>query len=203
MLADSENRCRLDPDNHSDVNDGCAVDCYPLQVLTEADLQKYSYGVDGSVGLLSARIFGYSDQAVAGYAVELGEAMQLTNILRDLAEDLGNGRCYLPAEDLARFGVSREDLLAGPRGPRAPAYRELMRFEVDRARRHFRNGLQLVPLVERDARGCPAALAALYQRLLHEVERRGFDVQSRRISLRKSHKVGLALGAWLRATLRP
>jgi len=203
VLADSAKRFELDPANLSEVIDGCAADCAPLEVNTEADLQRYSYGVAGSVGLLSARIFGYRDLAVPGYAVELGEAMQLTNILRDLTEDLGNGRCYLPAEDLARFGVSREDLLVGPLGSRAQRYRDLMRFEVDRARRHFRSGLRLVPLVERDARGCPAALAALYQRLLVEVERRDYDVQSQRISLSKSHKVGLALGAWLRATLRP
>lgn len=203
VLADTAKRFALDPANLHEVIDGCAADCTPLQVHTEADLKRYSYGVAGSVGLLSARIFGYSDRAVPGYAVELGEAMQLTNILRDLSEDLGNGRCYLPTEDLERFGVTREDLLAGPRGPHAQHYRDLMRFEVARARSHFRSGLRLVPLVDRDARGCPAALASLYQRLLVEVEHRGYDVQAQRISLRKSHKMGLALGAWLRATLRP
>ncbi len=202
-LADSAERFRLNPRHLHDVIDGCQADCAPLVIETEADLKRYSYGVAGSVGLLSARIFGYSDPRVEGFAVELGEAMQLTNILRDLAEDLDNQRCYLPRADLERFSLTEPDLRLGGRGPRAAAYRELMAFEADRASRHFAVGLRLVPLVERDARGCPAALAALYQRLLVEMRRRDFDVQSQRLSLSPARKVGLALSAWLRATLTP
>jgi phytoene synthase len=185
------------------VIDGCRADCAPLVIETEADLKRYSYGVAGSVGLLSARIFGYSDARVEDFAVELGEAMQLTNILRDLKEDLDNQRCYLPRADLARFSLTEEDLGLGVRGPRAGAYRALMAWEADRADQHFEVGLQMVPLVERDARGCPAALAALYQRLLVEMRRRDFDVQSQRLSLTPGRKVWLAISAWLRATLAP
>ncbi len=202
-LADSVERFRLNPRHLQDVIDGCRADCAPLVIETEADLKRYSYGVAGSVGLLSARIFGYSDQRVEVYAVELGEAMQLTNILRDLGEDLGNQRCYLPRADLARFSLTEHDLLLGRRGPRVDAYREMMAFEVDRAGEHFAVGLRLVPLVERDARGCPAALAALYQRLLVEMRRRDFDVQTQRLSLTPARKVRLAVSAWLRATLTP
>ncbi|MHB1501128.1 MAG: phytoene/squalene synthase family protein [Candidatus Dormibacteria bacterium] len=202
-LADSADRFHLDPQHLHGVIDGCRADCAPLLIRTEADLKRYSFGVAGTVGLLSARIFGYSDPRVEALAVELGEAMQLTNILRDLAEDLGNDRCYLPQEDIDRFSLTMADLLQGTVGPHAVGYRSLMSFEAGRADRHFAEGLKLVPLVDRDARGCPAALAALYRRLLVELRRRGFDVQSGRVSLGPGRKVSLALSAWLRATLAP
>lgn len=201
IFADSVSNFDLDPKNLNEVIDGCALDCAPLTIRNEADLKRYSYGVAGAVGLLSARIFGYSSAEVETYAVSLGEAMQLTNILRDLAEDLGNGRCYLPLDELERFSLTPSDLGLGLDGPRADGYRALMALQVDRAAAHFREGLQLVALVDRDSRGCPAALAALYQRLLSEIRRRDFDVQSSRVSLSSTRKVGLAMGAWLRATL--
>ena len=202
-LADSADRFHLDPRHLHDVIDGCSADCAPLVIATESDLKRYCYGVAGSVGLLSARIFGYTDPRVETLAVELGEAMQRTNILRDLAEDLANGRCYLPQADLESFGIDEADLEMGPRGHHADAYRRLMAHEAEQAEEHFAIGLQLVPLVDRDARGCPAALAALYQRLLLEIRRRNFDVQTERVALSSGQKVRLAVSAWLRATLLP
>lgn len=201
VLWDAVRGFRLDPKNLDEVIDGCAADCAPLEIITSADLERYCYGVAGVVGLLSVKIFGYSDARVPQLAVRLGQAMQLTNILRDLKEDAERGRCYLPAEDLERFGCRPADLLAGVRGIRANSYRELMAYEVARAREHFAVGRRLIRLVERDARGCPAALSALYLALLREVERRGFDVQAERISLGTARKVRLALGAWVGASL--
>ncbi len=203
VLWDAARSFRLDPRNLHEVIDGCAADCDPLEIATEADLRRYSYGVAGAVGLLSARIFGYTDQRVPELAVRLGEAMQLTNILRDLVEDGERGRCYLPREELERFGCRPDDLLLGDRSPRAGAYRQLMAVQVDRARQLFSEGRRLVPLVDRRARGCPAALAALYMAILDEIERRRFDVQSERISLGPWRKLRLALGAWAAATMRP
>jgi len=200
-LADTAATFHLQARTLNDVIDGCAADCAPLEVRTEADLARYCYGVAGSVGLLSAAIFRYQDPAVPELAIRLGQAMQLTNILRDLKEDLLNGRCYLPLDDLHRFGLEPADLLTGRAGERASGYSQLMRHQVARAREHFQVGIRLVPLVERDARGCPAALAALYQALLSELERRDFDVQTERISLSPARKVGLAAKAWLWASL--
>jgi len=200
-LADTAATFQLEGRILNDVIDGCAADCAPLEIRTEEDLARYCYGVAGSVGLLSAGIFRYRDPAVPELAIRLGQAMQLTNILRDLKEDLLNGRCYLPLDDLHRFGLEPADLLAGRAGERARGYAQLMRHQVARAREHFRVGIQLVPLVERDARGCPAALAALYQTLLDELERRHFDVQTERISLSPARKLGLAARAWLWASL--
>ncbi len=200
VLWDAVRHFGLNPTQLEDVIQGCAADCAPLDIRTEADLERYCYGVAGAVGLLSAQIFGYRDRQVPRLALRLGQAMQLTNILRDLKEDHGRGRCYLPREDLERFGCDQEDLALGSRGWRAASYRSLMAFETGRARQLFREGVRLVPLVDRDARGCPATLAALYRALLDEMERRDFDVQSQRVSLSPSRKLGLALSAWARAT---
>ncbi len=201
VVWDAARTFHLDPRNLNEVIDGCAADCAPLEIKTLADLERYCYGVAGVVGLLSAQIFEYRDDRVPELAVRLGQAMQLTNILRDLKEDDERGRCYLPAEDLERFGCQPSDLLAGNRGPRADGYRKLMAFEVSRARGYFAEGTQLVPLVDRDARGCPAALASLYRAVLGEIEARGYDVQTDRISLGRGRKLRLALGAWAGATL--
>jgi phytoene synthase len=201
VLWDAATSFHLDAKNLNEVIDGCAADCAPLEIVTAIDLERYCYGVAGVVGLLSATIFGYTDPRVPELGVRLGQAMQLTNILRDLREDAERDRCYLPADDLQRFGCEPQDLLAGVRGARADCYRELMAYEVARAREHFAIGRRLIPLVERDARGCPAALSALYLALLREIERRRFDVQAERISLGTAHKVRLALGAWVGASL--
>ncbi|MGA9920421.1 MAG: squalene/phytoene synthase family protein [Candidatus Dormiibacterota bacterium] len=201
VLWDAARSFHLDPSNLSDVIDGCAADCAPLQIVTEADLERYCYGVAGAVGLLSAQIFGYKDPQVPQLAVRLGAAMQRTNILRDLKEDDQRGRCYLPLDDLTRFGCERQDLLSGTGGTRAADYRKLMGYEIARARELFAQGTQLIPLVSRDARGCPAALAALYRALLVEMEARDFDVQTERISLGRGRKLRLALGAWAGAAL--
>jgi phytoene synthase len=201
VLWDAVRSFQLDPKNLNEVIDGCAADCAPLEIVSSADLDRYSYGVAGVVGLLSARIFGYTDPRVPQLALRLGQAMQLTNILRDLREDAERDRCYLPADDLERFGCQPTDLRSGVRGVRAHSYRELMIYEVARAREHFAVGRRLIALVERDARGCPASLSALYLALLREIERRGFDVQAERVSLGSAHKVRLALGAWVGASL--
>ena len=200
-LADTVAAFHLEGRILNEVIDGCAADCAPLEIRTEEELARYCYGVAGSVGLLSAAVFGYQDPAVPELAVRLGQAMQLTNILRDLKEDLLSGRCYLPLDDLHRFGLEPPDLLTGTAGPRGEGYSELMRHEVARARAHFQVGTRLVPLVDRDARGCPAALAAIYQALLTELERRDFDVQTERVSLSPARKAGLAARAWLWASV--
>lgn len=201
VLWDAARSFGLEPQHLNEVIDGCLADCSALELVTTADLERYCYGVAGSVGLLSATIFGYTDPAVPPLAVRLGLAMQLTNILRDLREDAERGRCYLPREELKRFGCEPADLLTGVQGPRADSYRRLMAHEVGRAREHFDQGSRLIPLVDRDARGCPAALAALYLALLDQIEARGFNVQEQRIALGRARKLKLALGAWIGATL--
>jgi len=206
-LADAVRSSRLTPAHLHTVIDGCAADCAPLRIATGADLERYCYGVAGVVGLLSCEIFQSvrpGDPAVPALAVRLGFAMQLTNVLRDLREDAQRGRCYLPDEDLGRFGCCRSTLADPPQpGPAGDPMRRLMRFEVDRAREAFDAARPLIPRLHRDARGCPAALAAVYRRLLAAIERRGYDVQSKRVRLRGGAKARAVAGAWLGASLRP
>jgi phytoene synthase len=130
-------------------------------------------------------------------AVDLGLAMQLTNVVRDVSEDSARQRVYLPAEDLARFGVSEADVLACRM---TPAMRELLAFEVKRARELFKSAERLYPLIpERRARACPRTLANLYVALLDEIEGRGFDVFSARASLGGGTKLRLAFSGLLRS----
>ncbi len=200
-LGDAQRRFALEPARLHEVIDGCAADCAPLEIRTEADLDTYCYGVAGAVGRLSAQIFGYKDSRVAELAVVLGRAMQRTNILRDLREDWQRGRCYLPTSELEGLHLEPNDLARGPNGPKGPAYVELMRSQIAKARRDFAEGRRLVPLVQRNARGCPAALAALYTALLAQIELAGYDVQTKRVHLSAPAKLRLALGAWVKATL--
>ncbi len=202
-LADAVEAFHLDPLPLQTIIDGCAADCAPLAVDTLQDLERYAYQVAGAVGLLSAQIFGYRDPAVPQLAIRLGFAMQLTNVLRDLREDAQRQRRYLPREDLERFRCPEAALATGPVGPAAPAYRALLRFEVARARESFAAARPLIPLLDRSARGCPAALAAVYLALLERIEARGYDVQSQRVSLPLPAKVGAVLRAYAAATWRP
>lgn len=171
--------------------DGCEMDLDARRFRTFEDLHAYCYRVAGVVGLISVRIFGATDfERVRDGAADLGLAMQLTNIVRDLREDLDRGRVYLPTEDLERFGVSEEDLRAGRL---TPGFRGLMAFEIARAREYFVRGRAMIPLVDADARFCPAVLARIYSRLLDRIEARGYDVFRERVRLSAWRKVGIML----------
>ncbi len=178
---------------------GVARDCDDDDYETFEDLYEYCYGVAGVVGLISVEIFGHEGGVHdREHAVALGLAMQLTNIIRDVGEDYARGRIYLPLEDRRRFGVVPEDL---GRDEPTHAVKRLLAFETDRARRYYRKGLRLLPALARRPRACPAALAAIYSRLLDRIEESGFDVLRRRQSLPGSEKALLALrvlaGTWL------
>ncbi len=204
-LADAVRRSPLTPAHLHTVIDGCAADCAPIAIATLADLERYCHGVAGVVGLLSCEIFGSvrpGDPQVPQLAVRLGFAMQLTNVLRDLREDAERGRCYLPADDLLRFGCTAAMVGEPPRaGAEGEPLRRLMRFEVGRARAAFDAARPLIPRLQRDARGCPAALAAVYRELLTAIERRDYDVQSARVRLGGTRRARVVAGAWLAATL--
>jgi phytoene synthase len=156
-------------------------------------LARYCYGVAATVGLMSMRIIG-SRGDPALYAIRLGVAMQLTNILRDVAEDWRNGRVYLPREDLARFGVTEEHFGAGRVDD---AWRALMRFEIGRARELYRGARPGVGLLHRDGRLAVTAALELYSRILDDIERRDYDVFSARAHVPGWRRLGLLpLVAW-------
>lgn len=195
-LADAAKRFNLPKQHLAEIIDGAEQDLTVTRYATFADLRGYCCKVASAVGLVCVEIFGYRDPAARIYAETLGIGMQLTNILRDVAEDARRGRIYLPAEDLARFGVREEEVLALRL---TPSFVELMKFQVARAREAFANSEGLFPLLERKARFCPLAIRGLYAGILDRIERRGHDVFAGRVSLSAPAKILCVMKAWFRA----
>jgi phytoene synthase len=164
--------------------DGVLGDLSPRRFQTFPELYRYCYQVASVVGLTSIHIFGFDTRTALPLAEKCGVAFQLTNILRDVREDLERGRVYLPAEDLARFGVTEADLAAGSRVIReSGGLRELLRFEAARARAYYRESEPLLDLVHPRSRRSLWALIAIYSRLLDRIEAAGYDVFTRRVRL--------------------
>jgi 15-cis-phytoene synthase len=172
-----------------EIIDGMQMDLDYNRYETFTDLRLYCHRVAGAVGLLSARIFGYSNPATLEYADRLGIALQLTNIVRDVAEDAQRNRIYLPLEDLSRFGVVEDDLVCRRDGP---AVRELVTFQIDRAEQHYAEALALLPPEDRRAQRTGLIMAAIYRTLLAEIRDGGAKVLSERTSLTPLRKLWIA-----------
>lgn len=177
--------------------DGVAMDLEPQRFPDLAALRHYCHAVAGVVGQMCMRILGAQGDVADGDADELGFALQLTNILRDVAEDAAVGRFYLPREDLAAFGVEEEDVLAFRGEPTSPVF-ALLSLEGDRAAAAFTAVHRLLPLVPRSSRPCLRGIADLYATLLGELRARRFAVAAPKVRLPTHRKVGVALGAVLR-----
>lgn len=180
------------------ILDGVEMDLDRSRYETFEDLYPYCCRVAGAVGLCCIEIFGYSDPRCRDYAVDLGVALQLTNILRDVKADAERGRIYLPQENLRRFGVSAEDLRTGRY---SPAFVELMRFEARRAQQFYEQAWATLP-----AQDAPRLLAAeimgrIYFALLQAIEARQFRVFGERVTVPVSRKLAIALSCWARARL--
>ena len=169
------------------IIDGCRADLQPQRFHTQEELSRYIWKVACAVGLVSIRIFGCKDPASEKYAVALGQALQLTNILRDVGEDLANGRrIYLPLEDLARFGYSEQDLAAKVNDGRFLA---LMAYEADRAEEFFNNAERLIPPTDRRALLPARIMAEIYRLLLDRMRADRFRVFEKRYHLSKARKL--------------
>jgi phytoene synthase len=179
--------------------DGVSSDIDPRHLETFEDLYGYCYQVASVVGLTVIHIFGFTSGEALPLAEKCGVAFQLTNILRDITEDAGRGRLYLPAEDLRRFGVDEIALLEGRR---TAAVIDLLRFESARAREYYRQSEALLGLVDARSGASLWALREIYQRLLGRIERSGFDVFSRRIRVPAWEKMGIVARAALGLTSR-
>ncbi len=176
-----------------DVLSGMEADLVKTRYQDFDELRRYCYQVASAVGLICIHIFGFKDERARAHAIDLGLAMQLTNISRDVKEDMEFGRIYLPQDELGRFGCTEEDLRAGRVND---AFRELMRFQAQRARAYFQSGLQLLPYLSPRSRACAAVLGGIYSRLLARIEAVDYDVFSQRVSLSTSEKLGVMARSW-------
>jgi len=174
------------------VLDGVAMDLDIDRYATFADLYRYCYRVASAVGLACIHIWGFADDRARPYAESAGIAFQLTNILRDVGEDAGRGRIYLPKEDLDRFGCSEEQLLKGRRDARFEA---LMRFEIERAHHYYQAARPLTGLLDPAGRAIYLVMAGTYEGLLDVIEQRGYDVFTSRVRVGPWRKLWLAARA--------
>jgi phytoene synthase len=177
--------------------DSMAMDLTVREYRTYDDLLGYMAGSAAAIGAMMLPVLGTADRAAAlGPARELGLAFQLTNFIRDVGEDVERGRVYLPAEDLARFGVTRADLEAATAAGRASEpIRELVAFEVGRARAHYARAATGIPLLEASSQPCIRAAYRVYGAILDEIGRAGCDVFTRRATVSRRRRLALAAAA--------
>jgi 15-cis-phytoene synthase len=183
---------------------GVEMDTQITRYESWPDLQVYCRLVASSVGRMCVRIFGFSDPAALEFADDLGMAMQLANILRDVREDLEMGRIYLPQEDLRTFGIAEIDLFRGTSGSQpapdpGPEWEQLVAFEVQRAEGLFSSGLRVVPLIPRRAGVCVLTMAGIYQQILREIARNPRLPLQRRAALNGRSKLAVMARSWLQA----
>jgi len=179
-----------------DVIDGMEMDLKWHSYQTFADLREYCYRAASAVGLICIEIFGYESARTREYAVNLGLALQLTNILRDLKEDTARGRIYIPIEDLERFGYSERELRSNLYN--AP-FIELMRFEHSRASSYFEKAAISLPDHDRSAMFAAEIMCAIYRELLDQIPAVQFDVLRNRLTVSKTRRLQIALSIWLKS----
>ncbi len=176
----------------ADLVEGCRMDLSITHYETWPDLQKYCYHVAGVVGLMMCRIFRLRNPRAQEQAILMGQAMQLTNILRDIAEDRAMGRVYLPQEDLRRFGLTDADLTRAD-----PRVRHLMQFQIDRARSLYRQAAQgLCHLPADGSRLTACVMSVLYAGILRVIEKQNYDVFTTRAHLTMLQKLRRLPAAW-------
>jgi 15-cis-phytoene synthase len=182
-------RFRIPRRYFDELINGVEMDLMQKRYGSFAELRRYCYRVASIVGLICLRIFGEAEERGREYAENLGMALQLTNIVRDVGSDLKRGRLYLPADELARFGVSEEGLR---RRERSGAFLNLMQFQAERARSFFQAAERDVHSLDRRRLLAAEIMARVYSRLLDRIEASGFDVLAREVRLSKLERVWIA-----------
>ncbi|MFN8596792.1 MAG: squalene/phytoene synthase family protein [Anaerolineae bacterium] len=191
--ADARLRYRIPVRYAEQLIDGVARDLTQHRYQTFDDLAAYAYGVASTVGLMSMHIIGFSGPEAIPYAIKLGVALQLTNILRDVAEDWQAGRVYLPAAELAEFDLSEADLDAGRVDNR---WRGFMHFQIERNRRLYAEAWPGIAMLNKDGRFAVAAAAGLYRAILDDIEAHDYDIFSRRAHVNGARKLSKLPGLW-------
>ncbi|MFQ5658084.1 MAG: presqualene diphosphate synthase HpnD [Candidatus Methylomirabilales bacterium] len=195
QLRDALNRYPIPKGYFEELLAGVEMDLTISRYATFDDLYPYCYRVASVVGLICIEIFGYSHESTKQYAVNLGMALQLTNILRDLKTDGRRDRIYLPQEDLERFGYSEDDLL---NSRYTPQFFSLMQFEAGRALDHFRRAAQNLRPEERKNMVAAEIMGRIYRETLETIVRKDYRVFDGRIALPTTRKLRIALTTWAR-----
>ncbi len=194
-LADTVRRYRIETRYFFELLDGTEMDQTVTRYETFDELYKYCYHVASVVGLIVLPVFGYSDASALAPAEACGIAFQLTNILRDVKEDVQLGRVYLPREDLRRFGVAEADIVENRA---TPQFLELMKFEAARAREFYRKAQPLLGMIDPDSRGTLAVMIGIYGGILDKIEQGGFAVFDGRVRLSTAEKFWIVMKNWVK-----
>lgn len=177
---------------------GMEMDLQHKKYLSIDDLIQYCYRVASTVGLMCIEIFGYKNNSTKDYAVNLGVAMQLTNILRDVGKDADKGRIYLPQQDMIQFDYSEKELFDKKYNQN---FVSLMKFETERAKNYFDKANQHLDFDDKPSLFPARAMQHIYNKLLHKIERANFDVLNNRIKVGRIEKATISLGVWAKYSL--
>jgi phytoene synthase len=189
---DTRHTYQLDPTVVDDLLAGVRMDLSISRYATFDELWTYCYRVASTVGLLSMQIIGYEEGATP-FAIKMGVALQMTNILRDVGEDAQRGRVYIPQEDLARFGLTDEDIMAGMMDDR---YVRLMQFQVERTHRLYDEAWEGIAMLNRDGRYAVAAACKIYRAILGTIAKNGYDNHTRRAYVPTFRKLTMLPAIW-------
>lgn len=199
-LADTVHHYAIPKHLFHELLDGLTMDLSVTRYHTFEEMKQYCYLVASTVGLMCLPIFGAQDEKAWQHGVDLGLALQITNILRDLGEDAARDRIYLPQEDLQAHGYSEQELKAGVVND---AFRSLMRQQIERARALYYSGRQLLQYIPERTRACPELMYKVYERILDLIEEADFDVFSRRIGPGRYEKLRMVGEVWYRTAMSP
>lgn len=194
--ADTRHRYGIPQRYAEQLLEGVARDLRQQHYDTFEDLATYCYGVASTVGLMAMHIIGFSGKEAIPYAIKLGVALQLTNILRDVAPDFANGRIYLPLDELQDFGITRQDIGLGRVNDK---WRAFMQFQIARNRQLYDESWPGIAMLDADGRFAIAAAAGLYRGILDDIEAHDYDVFSRRAHVTTARKLSRLPGIWWQA----
>ena len=193
--ADTLTRCHIPRHHALQLIDGVARDLTQVRYQTFDELATYCYGVASTVGLMSMYIVGFKSHEAVPYAIKLGVALQMTNILRDVGEDFRKGRLYLPREELAFYGIREEDIAACRV---TDNWRQFMKFQIVRTRQLYEESWEGMRMLDRDGQLAIGAASVFYQGILDEIEKNDYDVFTQRVSLSAFGKLSRIPSLWLK-----
>ncbi len=197
-LANTISKFNIPLDPFFDLLKGMEMDLQRKTYLTFDDLVLYCYRVASTVGLMCIEIFGYKNKSAKDFAVDLGIALQLTNILRDIKKDAKNGRVYLPQEDLKKFYYPESSIYSNSYNP---DFVNLMQYEVERARSYFERATAELDLDDKPAMFAARAMQHIYYKLLKKITDADYDVYHNNIRVSNFEKIGISIGVWAKYNL--